>query len=184
MASNEVMAAWLIMAASVPNDITTCYLRLPDHDKALAAQHITNAIMCNDVQRLQHGHRPLGEPEEQRDPPASKKVKTEGNPDSTRATTPGSASASNTRFLDYKGFAPLCHGDKPIDLDPKPKMSTRTHPNLNNEVDPNVVFVTNKSTIYHRKGCGKIINSAEQDVKSYQKAEVEMLFKPCSTCRP
>ena len=183
MASNEVMAAWLIMAASDPNDITTCYLRLPDHDKALAAQHITNAIMCNDVQRLQKGHRPLGEPEEQCDPPAPKKIKSEGTPHSTRATTPSSASASNTCLHDYKGFAPLRH-DKPIDLDPKPKTTTRPHPNLNNEVDPNVVFATKKSTIYHRKGCGKILNSAEQDVKSYQKAEVEMLFKPCSTCRP
>ena len=182
MTSNEVMAAWLIMAASDPNDITQCFLKLSDHDKSLAAQHITNSIMCNDVERLQQGKRPL---EEQDVLHNKKKMKQEmDGTNQESSTTPTTSPSTTNSFLNYTGFAPSHHDSKPIDLDPKPKKTMKNVPIHQQNLNVNEVFVAKKSTVYHRRDCGKIFNSAEQDIKKYVKAEIAQFFKPCTLCRP
>ena len=182
MTSNEVMAAWLIMAASDPNDITQCFLKLSDHDKSLAAQHITNAIMRNDVERLQQGKRPL---EEHDVIDNKKKMKQEKDAvDTDTTTTPPHSSHTINSFFNYTGFVPNHRDSKPIDLDPKPRRTMRSTPVRQQELNEIEVFMAKKSTAYHRRDCGKIFNSAEQDIKKYAKGEVMQFFKPCALCKP
>ena len=170
------------MAASDPNDITQCFLKLSDHDKSLAAQHITNAIMCNDVERLQQGKRPLEEHDVMNNKKKMKQEKDEVNPETL--ITPATSSSAINSFLNYTGFAPSHRDSKPIDLDPKPRKAMRNAPIHQHDSNENEVFMAKKSTVYHRRDCGKIFNSAEHDIKKYVKAEITQFFKPCTLCRP
>ena len=138
--------------------------------------------MCNDVDRLQQGKRPL---EEQDFLQNKKKIKQEMDVPSQQPTlAPDALQPSARSFFNYKGFAPIHHNSKPIDLDPKPKKVLKNIPIPQEIPNDNEVIMAKKSTVYRRRGCGKIFNSAEQDMKTYVKAEITQFFKPCALCKP